>query len=103
MATSHLCGRPEIARNLLPLSLTLFNLSLQVILVGGAEIYRNRETDLEKRCYPGGPFDPLGFADGRSAVRPCLHGVLSSCSFDAVYVEGCLTGSILLEGRCDSI
>lgn len=33
-----------------------------MILVGGAEIYRNTETNPEKRCYPGGFFDPLKLA-----------------------------------------
>ena len=33
---------------------------IEAILVGGAEIYRNTELDLEKRIYPGGVFDPLG-------------------------------------------
>jgi hypothetical protein len=37
---------------------------LEVILVGGAEFYRNGELDPEKRIYPGGVFDPLGFATG---------------------------------------
>lgn len=32
------------------------------ILIGGAELYRNSETDPEKRCYPGGVFDPLKLA-----------------------------------------
>ena len=32
------------------------------ILIGGAELYRNSETDPEKRCYPGGVFDPLNLA-----------------------------------------
>ena len=36
---------------------------------GGAEIYRNTETDPTARCYPGGYFDPLGLADGRGADR----------------------------------
>lgn len=35
---------------------------IEVILVGGAEIYRNTETDPERRCYPGGIFDPLNLA-----------------------------------------
>lgn len=33
---------------------------IEVILVGGAEIYRNRARGLETRIYPGGAFDPLG-------------------------------------------
>jgi light-harvesting complex II chlorophyll a/b binding protein 4 len=37
------------------------------ILIGGAELYRNAETDPEKRCYPGGVFDPLGLASSGDA------------------------------------
>ena len=32
------------------------------VQVGGAEIYRNTELDPERRCYPGGIFDPLNLA-----------------------------------------
>lgn len=37
---------------------------LEVLLVGGAELYRNTELDPVKRCYPGGYFDPLSLASG---------------------------------------
>lgn len=38
---------------------------IEAILVGGAEIYRNTEMNVERRQYPGGVFDPLGLtADG---------------------------------------
>ena len=33
---------------------------LDDVLTGGAEIYRNNNTDPETRLYPGGAFDPLG-------------------------------------------
>jgi len=36
----------------------------QLVLMGGAEYYRNQEEDAEKRMYPGGAFDPFGFAKG---------------------------------------
>merc|ERR1719396_211020 len=35
---------------------------IEAILMLGVEVLRNTERDLEKRCYPGGYFDPLGFA-----------------------------------------
>lgn len=35
---------------------------IEVILVGGAELYRNTELNPEKRIYPGGFFDPLKLA-----------------------------------------
>merc|ERR1711981_1204554 len=35
---------------------------IEALAVGGAELYRNGELVSEKRIYPGGVFDPLGFA-----------------------------------------
>merc|ERR1712196_733953 len=40
---------------------------IEALAVGGAELYRNSELDLEKRIYPGGAFDPLGFASAGKA------------------------------------
>lgn len=47
----------------LPFSLTQL-VWIEVVLVGGAELYRNSELDTVKRCYPGGYFDPLGYGSG---------------------------------------
>ena len=38
----------------------------QVVLMGGAEAQRNEETDVEKKLYPGGAFDPLGWSKDAS-------------------------------------
>lgn len=47
----------------LPLPFDLTQLCiLEAILVGGIEVLRNGEKDIEKRCYPGGAFDPLNLA-----------------------------------------
>eukprot|EP00803_Ostreobium_quekettii_P002606 evm.model.scf_107.3 EVM.evm.TU.scf_107.3 scf_107:32325-34460(+) len=35
---------------------------IELFLMGGAEAKRNEETDPEKRCYPGGAFDPFGLS-----------------------------------------
>lgn len=35
---------------------------LEALLMGGVEVLRNGEKDIEKRCYPGGAFDPLNLA-----------------------------------------
>jgi len=36
--------------------------AIEVLAMGFAEVKRSSELDSEKRCYPGGYFDPLGFA-----------------------------------------
>mmetsp|Transcript_23269 Transcript_23269/g.75772 ORF Transcript_23269/g.75772 Transcript_23269/m.75772 type:complete len:275 (+) Transcript_23269:14-838(+) len=48
----------QYANKNLPFDITSLVI-IEVLAVGGAEIYRNTELDLEKRLYPGGPFDPL--------------------------------------------
>jgi hypothetical protein len=45
----------------LPFSITQL-IWIEVVAVGGAEFYRNSELAPEKRCYPGGLFDPLKLA-----------------------------------------
>jgi light-harvesting complex II chlorophyll a/b binding protein 4 len=52
----------------LPFSITQL-VWIEVLAVGGAEIYRNSELDTTKRCYPGGIFDPLKLADGEKGER----------------------------------
>lgn len=37
---------------------------IEVLAVGGAELYRNGSLDPEMRQYPGGYFDPLNLASG---------------------------------------
>eukprot|EP00211_Chloroparvula_japonica_P016336 CAMPEP_0119128386 /NCGR_PEP_ID=MMETSP1310-20130426/6563_1 /TAXON_ID=464262 /ORGANISM="Genus nov. species nov., Strain RCC2339" /LENGTH=218 /DNA_ID=CAMNT_0007118723 /DNA_START=21 /DNA_END=677 /DNA_ORIENTATION=+ len=42
---------------------------LEFVMMAGSEALRNEETDPVKRCYPGGPFDPLGFSKDPSKLR----------------------------------
>ena len=64
---------------------------IEAILVGGAEIYRNRELDPEKRIYPGalnflifpGDFYILGYKGILAIIYPhtlCLPGWPASIS-----------------------
>jgi Chlorophyll A-B binding protein len=60
---------------------------IEVLLVGGAELYRNSELDPEKRCYPGGLFDPLNLASEseertfRLKTAEIKHGRLAMIAF----------------------
>lgn len=71
---------------------------IEAILVGGAEIYRNRERDPETRLYPGGAFDPLGLAsaDDSKAFRlktaEIKHGRLAMIAFLGFGVQALTTG-----------
>lgn len=69
----------------LPFSITQL-VWIEVLLVGGAEIYRNSELDVERRYYPGGPFDPLGLASepgraDRLKEAEIKHGRLAMIAF----------------------
>jgi hypothetical protein len=58
----------------LPFSITQL-VWIEAILVGGAEIYRNRELDTDARIYPGAP--ELGVsAVARSCLAPVCSGSL---------------------------
>lgn len=80
----------------LPFSITQL-IWIEVVLVGGAEIYRNTETDPEKRVYPGGPFDPLGLASEADRAfnlktAEIKHGRLAMVSFLGYSVQAFTTG-----------
>jgi len=76
---------------------------LEVLLVGGAEIYRNTETDLDKRLYPGGSFDPLGFTEKsdeqtmRLREAEIKHGRLAMVAAFGCGVQAFTTGEGLIE------
>jgi light-harvesting complex II chlorophyll a/b binding protein 4 len=71
---------------------------IEAILVGGAEIYRNRERNPERRLYPGGVFDPLGLASGddekafRLKTAEIKHGRLAMVAFLGFGVQALATG-----------
>jgi len=81
----------------LPFSITQL-VWIEVILVGGAEIYRNSELDPERRVYPGGVFDPLNLATGdderafRLKTAEIKHARLAMVSFLGYGVQALSTG-----------
>jgi len=48
----------------LPWNLTTL-IIVEVLAMGFVEVARNRESDVAKRCYPGGFFDPLKLAEDK--------------------------------------
>ena len=61
-------GSAAYLGNALPVTLPVA-LGAQLFLMAGAEFYRSAEEDANKRLYPGGAFDPFGFANNKSAAE----------------------------------
>lgn len=81
----------------LPFTVTQLTI-IEVLLVGGAEIYRNTEQNIERRQYPGGPFDPLGLASGSDdrafnlKTAELKHGRLAMIAFLGFGVQALTQG-----------
>ena len=67
-AKAELAGAPQYWNLDLPWSISTAAVA-NSLLMGGIEFFRNSELDPERRCYPGGAFDPLNFADEANPER----------------------------------
>ena len=65
----------------------------------GIELLRNSETDLEKRLYPGGAFDPLNLATDNLMEAEIKHGRLAMVACLGFGVQALAFGT----GALDSI
>jgi len=67
---------------------------IEVLLMGYIEVARNNERDLEKRCYPGGYFDPFGLASDPAKadtlkLAEIKHCRLAMVAFFGFAVQAC--------------
>merc|ERR1712205_101435 len=73
---------------------------IEAILMLGVEVLRNTERDLEKRCYPGGYFDPLGFASDSEKSINLKEAEIRHCRLAMVAMFGLGTQALLFNKGC---
>jgi len=77
---------------------------IEAILMLGVEVLRNTERDIEKRCYPGGYFDPLGFASDSEKSINLKEAEIRHCRLAMVAMFGIGTQALLFnKGALESL
>jgi len=77
---------------------------IEGILMLGVEVLRNTERDIEKRCYPGGAFDPLNFASDPEKARSLKEAEIRHCRLAMVSMFGLGTQALLFnKGAFESL
>lgn len=69
-------SQPAYANFDLPFDINNLAVANSVLMLG-VEVLRNSTTDPEKRCYPGGAFDPLNLASDNLKEAEIKHGRLA--------------------------
>lgn len=91
-------GQPQYANFDLPFDINNLAVANSVLMLG-IELLRNSETDLEKRLYPGGAFDPLNLATDNLKEAEIKHGRLAMVACLGFGVQALAFGT----GALDSI
>eukprot|EP00218_Dolichomastix_sp_CCMP3274_P006666 CAMPEP_0170143190 /NCGR_PEP_ID=MMETSP0033_2-20121228/9482_1 /TAXON_ID=195969 /ORGANISM="Dolichomastix tenuilepis, Strain CCMP3274" /LENGTH=254 /DNA_ID=CAMNT_0010379619 /DNA_START=11 /DNA_END=775 /DNA_ORIENTATION=+ len=87
---------------------TLVNtIAVQAVLMGGAELMRGGQEDADKRIYPGGIFDPLGWSKGADfealKVKEVKNGRLAMLAMFGTFMQTAVTGKGPLENWGDHV
>merc|ERR1712072_1139386 len=73
---------------------------IEGFLMLGVEVLRNTERDVEKRCYPGGYFDPLGFASDPEKANSLKEAEIRHCRLAMVSMFGLGAQALLFNKGC---
>merc|ERR1739848_466951 len=73
---------------------------IEGVLMLGVEVLRNTERDIEKRCYPGGYFDPLGFASDPEKANSLKEAEIRHCRLAMVSMFGLGAKALLFNKGC---